>query len=241
MRTIAMIPARYAATRFPGKLMQMLGDKTVIRHTYDNTVATGLFNQVAVVTDSEIIFKEITDHGGVSIMSIKEHESGSDRIAEAVANMDVDVIINVQGDEPFIRKEPLETLVNLFKDPRVLVGSLMRKMDDLMEINDPHNVKVVVDKENNALYFSRAAIPYAADSHVAVDYFLHIGVYGFRKHTLIEFTTWQPAALEKIEKLEQLRYLSHGVPIRMGVANFRSVAIDTPADLERALKLQQQV
>ena len=233
-----MIPARYAATRFPGKLMQMLGEKTVIRHTYDNTIATGLFDEVAVVTDSEIIYQEITAAGGIAKMSNRKHESGSDRIAEAVADMDADVIINVQGDEPFIRKEPLEILVSLFKDPLVKVGSLMRRISDPMEINDPNCVKVVVSEQNDALYFSRAAIPYMASAENSAGYYLHIGVYGFRKQTLIDFTTWPQAVLEKTEKLEQLRYLSNGIAIRMGEVDFKSVAIDTPEDLERALKLR---
>ncbi len=233
-----MIPARYAATRFPGKLMQLLGDKTVIRHTYDNTIATGLFDEVAVITDSDIIYKEVVSNGGLAVMSIRSHESGSDRIAEAAAGIEADVIINVQGDEPFILREPLEILINLFKDPEVKVGSLMRKITDPMEINDPNCVKVVVDQYNDALYFSRAAIPYHASTESFADYFLHIGVYGFRKQTLIDFTTWPQAVLERTEKLEQLRYLSNGVSIRMGLVDFRSVAIDTPEDLQRAERLQ---
>src|SRR5690606_35301521 len=150
MKIIAMIPARYAATRFPAKLMQQLGDKTVIRHTYENTKATGLFDEVAVITDSEIIYREITDHGGFARMSRRPHESGSDRIAEAAADMEVDVIINVQGDEPFIQKEPLETLVSLFKDPTVQVGSIMRRISSPIEINDPNCVKVVVNQIGRA-------------------------------------------------------------------------------------------
>ena len=137
-----MIPARYAATRFPAKLMQMLGDKTVIRHTYDNTVATGLFNEVYVVTDSEIIFNEINRNQGKAIMSIKEHESGSDRIAEAIAGMDVDIVVNVQGDEPFVQKDPLEKLLAVFSDERVQVASLMQVLKEEQFIKDPNYVKV---------------------------------------------------------------------------------------------------
>lgn len=229
-----MIPARYAATRFPAKLMQQLGDKTVIRHTYDNTVATGLFDEVAVVTDSEIIFQEIVSNGGRAIMSIKKHESGSDRIAEAVSGLDVDVVINVQGDEPFIQKEPLEKLVSLFKDPAVQVGSLMRRITNNHEIIDPNCVKVVVNSKMDALYFSRSPIPFASNAEITPERFLHIGVYGFRKQTLLNFTNWPSTPLEKTEKLEQLRYLENGIPIRMGIVDFKSVAIDTPEDLERA-------
>jgi 3-deoxy-manno-octulosonate cytidylyltransferase (CMP-KDO synthetase) len=237
MIKIAMIPARYAATRFPAKLMQLLGDKTVIRHTYDSTVATQLFDEVIVVTDSDIIYNEITIHGGKAVMSKKTHESGSDRIAEAVADMDVDIIINVQGDEPFIKKEPLEKLVGLFDDPLVQVGSLMRKIEDNNELAKSSSVKVVVNKNNDALYFSRSVIPFAANAIIDVPYFLHVGVYGFRKETLLNFTQWPAARLEQAEKLEQLRYLENGISIRMAQVDFKSVAIDTPEDLERAEQL----
>jgi 3-deoxy-manno-octulosonate cytidylyltransferase (CMP-KDO synthetase) len=232
-----MIPARYAATRFPAKLMQLLGGKTVIRHTYDATVATRLFDEVVVVTDSDIIYQEISSHGGKAVMSKRTHESGSDRIAEAIAEMTVDVIINVQGDEPFIQKEPLEKLVRLFDDSTVQVGSLMRKIDDSNELIKSSAVKVVVNKNNDALYFSRSVIPFAASTAMEAPYFLHIGVYGFRKETLLQFTQWPATKLEQVEKLEQLRYLENGVPIRMALVDFKSVAIDTPEDLERAEKL----
>ncbi len=229
-----MIPARYAATRFPAKLMQLLGGKTVIRHTYDATIATRLFDEVVVVTDSDIIYNEITLHGGRAVMSKTTHESGSDRIAEAVEDMEVDVVINVQGDEPFIKKEPLEKLVRLFDDPSVQVGSLMRKIEDGHELSKTSSVKVVVNKNNDALYFSRNIIPFAANTDITAPYYLHIGVYGFRKETLLNFTKWPASLLERVEKLEQLRYLENGIPIRMALVDFRSVAIDTPEDLQKA-------
>ena len=234
---VALIPARYAATRFPAKLMQLLGNKTVIRHTYEATVATGLFDEVIVVTDSDIIFNEIVANGGRAVMSKKSHESGSDRIAEAIEDMDVDVVVNVQGDEPFIQKEPLEKLVRLFDDPSVQVGSLMRKISSAEELNASSCVKVVVNKNNDALYFSRSVIPFSANTAIEVPYYLHIGVYGFRKETLLNFTQWPAAKLEQIEKLEQLRYLENGVAIRMAEVDFKSVAIDTPEDLKRAATL----
>jgi 3-deoxy-D-manno-octulosonate cytidylyltransferase len=229
-----MIPARFAATRFPGKLMQLLGTKSVIRLVYDNTAATGLFDDVIVVTDSEIIFREIVSHGGKAMMSKKEHESGSDRIAEAAADMAVDIIINVQGDEPFLKKEPLEKLVRLFEDPSVQVASLMRKISS-EEAANPNNVKVVVDKNNDALYFSRSPIPFARSG--SAKYFLHVGVYGYKKPALLSFTGWPSSALEQAEKLEQLRYLGNGIKIRMAETDYNNIAIDTPEDLERAKKL----
>ena len=233
-KIIALIPARYEASRFPGKLMQLLGNKPVIRHVYDNTVATGLFDDVLVITDSEIIFQEITLHGGKAMMSKKEHESGSDRIAEAVVDMNADVIINVQGDEPFLKKEPLEKLVRLFDDPSVQVASLMRIISP-EEAANPNNVKVVVDKNSDALYFSRSPVPYTTGGEVQC--FLHVGVYAYRKMALLSFTTLPPSALELSEKLEQLRFLENGIKIRMAETGYNNIAIDTPEDLERAIRL----
>ncbi len=237
MKKIAMIPARYAATRFPAKLMQLLGDKTVIRHTYDNTVATNLFDEVMVVTDSEIIFNEITLHGGKAVMSKKEHESGSDRIAEAIENIEVDIVVNVQGDEPFVQKEPLEKLLKTFNDTSVQVASLMQVLYDEKFINDPNYVKVAVDKNMNSLLFSRSIIPYPRDKNIAITYYEHIGVYAFRKQALLNFTAWPVAPLEAIEKIECLRYLENGIPIKMVVTQYMGVEIDTPEDLERAATL----
>lgn len=232
-----MIPARYAATRFPAKLMQLLGDKTVIRHTYDATVATGLFDEVLVVTDSEIIYKEITATGGRAVMSQYEHESGSDRIAEAAAGMDVDIIVNVQGDTPFVKKEPLQQLLAQFADPAVQVASMMQVLTSRDDILDPNFVKVAVDRNNNALFFSRSVIPYPRDKAYPSTYYEHIGVYAFRKQALLNFTQWPLSPLEAAEKIECLRYLENGVPIRMIVVDYMGVEIDTPEDLERAAKL----
>ena len=233
MNIFAVIPARYAATRFPGKLMQMLGKKPIIRHVYDNTVATGLFKDVLIVTDSDIIYKEIKENGGEAIMSKKKHESGSDRIAEAVAEMNVDIIVNVQGDEPFIKKEPLEKLVRLFNEPDVQVASLMRRISK-EEAGNPNNVKVVTDRSGYALYFSRSIIPYQRDERTNTGYFLHVGVYAYKKDVLMNFTKWPQSSLEKIEKLEQLRYLENGIKIKMAETDYNNIAIDTPEDLEKA-------
>lgn len=237
MKKIAMIPARYAATRFPAKLMQMLGDKTVILHTYNNTVATNLFDEVMVVTDSEIIFNEITSHGGKAVMSIKEHESGSDRIAEAIANIEVDIVVNVQGDEPFVQKEPLEKLLQVFEDENVQVASLMQVLHEEKMIADPNYVKVAVDKNFNALMFSRSPIPYHRNKNIEPVYYEHIGVYAFRKQALLNFTAWPITPLEASEKIECLRYLENGVSLKMIVTEYMGVEIDTPEDLVRAAKL----
>lgn len=237
MKKIALIPARYAATRFPAKLMQMLGKKTVIRHTYDNTVATGLFDEVIVITDSDIIHQEIVDNGGKSVMSVREHESGSDRIAEAADGMDVDIVVNVQGDEPFVQKSPLENLLKVFdgkEGESVHVASLMQVLKVQKFINDPNYVKVAVDKNMNALFFSRSIIPYNRNKDIVPVYYEHIGVYAFRKQALMNFTNWQVTPLEAAEKIECLRYLENGVPIKMVVTEYMGVEIDTPEDLQRA-------
>ncbi|MBS4043938.1 MAG: 3-deoxy-manno-octulosonate cytidylyltransferase [Chitinophagaceae bacterium] len=234
LKKIAIIPARYAATRFPAKLMQMLGDKTVIRHTYDNTISTGLFNDVFVATDSEIIYNEITNHGGKAIMSKKNHESGSDRIAEAAADLDVDIIVNVQGDEPFVKREPLEKLLETFSDSNVQVSSLMQVLTDVTLIADSNYVKVAVDKNMNALMFSRSVIPYLRDTTITPVYYEHIGVYAFKKQALLNFTNWPMTPLEAAEKIECLRYLENGVGIKMVVTDYMGVEIDTPEDLIKA-------
>jgi 3-deoxy-D-manno-octulosonate cytidylyltransferase len=217
--------------------MQMLGDKSVIRHTYDNTKATGLFDEVYVVTDSEIIFNEIVANGGKAIMSKREHESGSDRIAEAVENLDIDIVVNVQGDEPFVKREPLEKVLACFEDPRVQVAFLMQVLTNPASIEDPNYVKVAVDKNSNALFFSRSVIPYPRSTDTAMTYYEHVGVYAFKKQALIDFTNWPMSPLEAAEKIECLRYLENGVSIKMAVTHYMGVEIDTPEDLIKAAAL----
>ena len=240
MKIIAVIPARYASTRFPAKLLQDLGGKTVITRTYEAAVNTQLFDDVFVVTDSDLIFDEIISNGGKAIRSVKEHESGSDRIAEAVQNLDVDIVVNVQGDEPFIDQDSLAKVIEVFKNDvskTIDLASLMREISDENEINNPNNVKVVVDQNGMALYFSRSVIPYPREKNVGVRYFQHIGIYAFRKQALIDFYHLPMKTLEASEKLEQLRYLEFGKRIKMVETTHISIGIDTPEDLERARKL----
>lgn len=240
MKIIAVIPARYASTRFPAKLMQDLGGKTVILRTYQAAVNTKLFDDVFVVTDSDLIFNEIISNGGKAIMSIKEHESGSDRIAEAVADMDVDIVVNVQGDEPFIDRDSLASVIDIFKKDdkkQVDLASLMREIKNKEDIENPNNVKVVTDLNGFALYFSRSVVPFPRDVNTDVKYYQHIGIYAFRKQALLDFSTWQVSGLEAAEKLEQLRYLEHGKRIKMAVTTHISIGIDTLEDLERARKM----
>ncbi len=235
-----MIPARYSASRFPGKLMQDLEGKSVILRTYQATKNTRLFDEVYVVTDSEIIFNEITSHNGKAIMSKKEHESGSDRIAEAVESIDCDIVINVQGDEPFTERDSLEKLLNVFKtdiNKEIDLASLMVELSDLDEINNPNTVKVIVDQNNFALYFSRSPIPYPRDNQVGARYFKHKGVYAFRKEAILEFAKLPIQFLEASEKIECIRYLEYGKRIKMVETTISGVEIDTPEDLEKAKKL----
>ena len=234
---IGIIPARYASTRFPAKLMQDLGGKTVILRTYQAAISTNLFDDVFVVTDSNLIYNEIINNGGKAIMSIKEHESGSDRIAEAITNIDVDIVINVQGDEPFIDKNSLEKLIGVFKNDKnneVDLASVMTEITDIEDINNPNNVKVIIDQQGFALYFSRSVIPYPRDNTVGVRYMKHIGIYAFRKQALLDFYKLPMLSLEASEKLEQLRYLEYGKRIKMLETNHIGIGIDTIEDLEKA-------
>ena len=240
MKIIAVIPARYASTRFPAKLMQDLCGKTVITRTYEAAIATKLFDEVFVVTDSELFYNEIVTNSGKAIMSIKNHESGSDRIAEAVENLDVDIVVNVQGDEPFIDFDSLKKLIEVFKqdaDNQVDLASLMREIKDKTDIENPNNVKVVVDQNQFALYFSRSVIPYPREENVGVRFMQHIGVYAFRKKALLDFYSLPMKSLEASEKLEQLRYLEFGKRIKMVETSHIGIGIDTLEDLEKARKI----
>lgn len=233
MKTAALIPARFASTRLPEKLVQDLHGKSVIQRTYQSTVDTGLFDEVWVVTDHELIQSQIESIGGRVFRSQKDHHSGSDRIAEALALVDADVIINVQGDEPFQDKQSLEDLTASFEDENVKVASLYCLIRE-EEAQNPNAVKVVLDAESNALYFSRSPIPYNREKLTDLEYKKHIGVYGYRREILEVFPFWEKGKLEQVEMLEQLRLLEKGVAIRMVPTEHRAIAIDTKADLENA-------
>ena len=232
-----MIPARYAASRFPAKLMQDLSGKPVILRTYEAAVNTRLFHEVYVVTDSDIIFDAIVNAGGNAIMSIKEHDCGSDRIAEAVTDMDVDIIVNVQGDEPFTDRESLANVLKVFKEDRaeeIDLASLMVRINDWEEINNPNTVKVIIDNRNFALYFSRSPIPYPRDKEIENIYYKHKGIYAFRKRALMDFQRLPMLPLEAKEKIEAIRYLEYGKKIKMVETVVSGIEIDTPEDLKRA-------
>ncbi|MDG1171219.1 MAG: 3-deoxy-manno-octulosonate cytidylyltransferase [Polaribacter sp.] len=239
MNIIAMIPARYSASRFPGKLMKDLGGKPVILRTYEAALHTNLFDDVYVVTDSDVIFKTIETAGGKVIMSKEVHECGSDRIAEGVKNIETDIVVNVQGDEPFIDKISLSKLIDVFKnDPKeeIDLASLKVHITKKEDIENPNNVKVVTDINNLAIYFSRSVIPYQRDQDTPVKYYKHKGVYAFRKQALIDFYHTPVTPLEAAEKIEAIRYQEIGKKIKMVETNVEAIGIDTPEDLDKAIQ-----
>lgn len=243
MNIIAMIPARLEATRFPRKLMQDLGGKTVILRTYQSTKNTNLFDEVYVVTDSKIIYDEITNNGGKAIISKKNHQSGSDRIAEAMQLINADIVVNVQGDEPFTNAQSLQNLLAVFAEDhqqKIDIASLMYNITDVNEINNPNNVKVVTNTNDFAMYFSRAPIPFLRDKNKETNYYKHIGIYAFRKNILLQATSLPLNTLEKTEKLEQLRFLANGINIKMVQTTHQPIGIDVPEDLEKARKLLKE-
>lgn len=239
MKSIALLPARLASTRLPEKMLAELGGKPLIVRTWEAVAATSLFNEVWIVTDHKRIFEAAVVHGAQVCMSRADHPSGSDRLAEiARQRPDVDLIVNVQGDEPFTQKSSLEALLDCFNDPLVQVASLCCPISNKSDLHNPNLVKVVKDHKGDALYFSRAPIPYPRDGapsdQLPFAAWQHLGIYGYKRDILLQFTQWAPSPLEEIEKLEQLRLLHHGTNIRMAEVHEKSIGIDTAEDLENA-------
>ena len=238
MKVIAIIPARFDSTRFPGKPLAKLGNKYIIQHVYEQAQKSGLFTEVIVGTDDQRIFEAVDGFNGKVTLTSKKHKSGTDRVAEVCDKMacckDADVIVNVQGDEPFITEKPLRKLIEVFNDPEVMVASLMHEITK--DIEDPNVVKVVCDANYYALNFSRS--PIVLDQ---LPNYKHIGVYAFRRKTLFEFVELPKSKLEKIEKLEQLRLLENGCKIKMVLTSYKGIGIDTPQDLERAENLLKTI
>lgn len=234
LKTLIVIPARFASSRFPGKPLVTLGQKPIIQHVYEAVL--GLNLPIIIATDNEMIKNRVEEFGAKCLLTSPDHPSGTDRIAEVVKNLDYDLIINVQGDEPFIQLQPLRQLIQAFADKSVSLASLMHPLNDEKEIYNPNNVKVVCAKNLHALYFSRSPIPYNRDKIEPVSYFKHVGVYAYRKQALLDFVRLPQGQLEKIEKLEQLRFLENGYKIKMIKTNYRAIGIDTPEDLIEAEK-----
>ena len=234
MKTIALIPARLESKRFPNKLIKEIDGVPIIIKTFNAAIDTNLFDEVYVVSGNDEIIKLIKSVGGRTFKSIKNHQSGTDRIAEAAIDIDCDIIVNLQGDEPFINKIGLGELIKSFDDPKVRMASLMTKFKSFDEINNPNNVKVIVDNHSDALCFSRLPIPYG--SKKINDYNRHVGVYAFLKNALIEFSRLERSNLETIENLEGLRIIENSKKIRMINTDFHGISIDTPEDLLDAKK-----
>ncbi|MDP2277996.1 MAG: 3-deoxy-manno-octulosonate cytidylyltransferase [Nitrospirota bacterium] len=251
MTGIVIIPAGYESTRFPGKPLAPLNGKPLIRHVYENSKKSKLAEDVIVATDSENIFNAVLEFGGKAVMTSKNHSSGTDRIAEAAAALDYDIIVNVQGDEPLLRAEMIDDVIRLLDDKRAAMGTLVKKIEDPEEVFDPNVVKAVFDKEGFAMYFSRAPIPFDRDdwsvqrSAFSVqrktlkselrtrNYFKHLGIYSYRRDALLTLAKMEPVELEKTEKLEQLRALVNGFRIKVKETFFETIGVDTPQDLER--------
>ena len=240
MRTIAVIPARFQSNRLPGKPLAMLHGKTMVERVYERTSLAGSLDRVMVATDDDRIFDAVVAFGGDVVMTSADHPSGTDRIAEAVADLDVDLVVNVQGDEPLIAPETIDTAVALSAKAPGAIVSLQSDITDRNTLMDRNVVKVVTDGEGFALYFSRSPIPVPPREHEELEpgrYFKHIGLYAYPKPVLIELTKLPPSPLEQVEKLEQLRALEAGYRIRMGQTSYDSIAVDTAADLDRVRAL----
>ena len=239
MKFIGIIPARYASTRFPGKPLAMLGGRTVIQRVYEQ--ATAIMDEAYVATDDERIFQAVEQFGGRAIMTRADHKSGTDRIEEAAEKIgtQADVIINIQGDEPFIQKSQIETLMHLFDEPSTQIGTLGKRFESIEAAMNPNSPKIVTDKRGFALYFSRSIIPYVRGKEQSewlqhFPYLKHLGLYAYRREVLQEVTQLPQSPLEIAESLEQLRWLENGYRIRVGLTDVETVGIDTPEDLQRA-------
>ena len=234
MKIIGVIPARYDSTRFPGKPLALINGKAMIQHVWENSSKSKLINELYVATDDKRIFDAVNKFWGNAVMTSKKHKSGSDRIGEVVKSKNCDIVVNIQGDEPFINPMNIDkAIMPLVKDKNINVSTLCTKIKNKDEINNPNVVKVVTDKKGFALYFSRYTIPYNRDDMKGVSYYKHIGLYVFRKDYLMKFVKMKPSKLELTEKLEQLRILENGERIKVVITNIDSVTIDTVSDLKK--------
>ncbi len=246
MKAIIVIPARYDSTRFPGKPIAPLKGKPLIQHVYENSKAAAYAHDVIVATDSETIFERVLSFGGKAVMTSSEHTSGTDRVAEVARDMECDIIVNVQGDEPLIRPQMIDDTINILSDGSADIGTLVKKVEEPGEILDPNVVKAAFSEDGFALYFSRAPIPYHRDEWKDLDkfkvqssrfkVFKHIGIYSYRRDVLLRLTDMKPSRLEEIEKLEQLRALENGFRIKVKETSFETIGVDSPQDLERVEK-----
>lgn len=246
MKFIAIIPARFASTRFPGKPLALLGGKPVIQRVYEQAVS--VLGEAYVATDDERIRQCVEQFGGRAVMTRSDHKSGTDRIEEAAEKIgtDADVIINIQGDEPFIQSSQIHTLKELFEDADTQIGTLGKRFESIEAVMNPNSPKIVTDLRGFALYFSRSVIPYVRGQEPQAwlahyPYLKHLGLYAYRREVLREVTQLPQSPLEKAESLEQLRWLENGYRIRVGLTDVETVGIDTPEDLQRAEHFLNQI
>ena len=243
MKTIGVIPARFASTRFPGKVLAKIDGKPLIWHVWDKASRCRELDEVLVACDHDEVFKAVQGFKAQVVMTDPNHPSGSDRIAEAIKGLNVDIVLNIQGDEPFIDARTIDALAVLLKDdPQTMMGTVIKEITNEADAQNPNVVKCVVDHEGYALYFSRAAIPFLrADIPGGVKRYKHLGLYAYRKEFLMQFKDWPKSYLESIEALEQLRALEHGVKIKTTLTNYESIAVDTPQDLQKAIEWYAQL
>lgn len=243
METLAIIPARYKSSRLPGKPLAKIGDKSMVMHVYDRVKSSGVVSKVVVATDHEDIANEVRMNGGNAIMTHSDHSTGTERCTEAFRKCEssAGIVINVQGDEPFVSFEALQTLVNAFKDPQIEIATLATPIDQNEELMSPDAIKVVIDNAYRALYFSRSPIPFMRDEDKnkwanKFPFLRHVGIYAFKNHTLEQIAALPNSGLEDAESLEQLRWMENGFPVHVLPGEISSFSVDTHKDLEKARK-----
>ncbi|ETD21124.1 MULTISPECIES: 3-deoxy-manno-octulosonate cytidylyltransferase [Prevotellaceae] len=246
MKFIGIIPARYSSTRFPGKPLALLGNKPIIQHVYERAVSA--LENAYVATDDERIYDCVASFGGKVVMTRKDHQSGTDRIAEAIGKIGGkwDVVVNIQGDEPFVRKTQIEVLCHCFDDPTTQIATLGKYFSTMKEVENINSPKIVLDNNGYAMYFSRSIIPFirgidAGEWLTSYPFLKHLGIYAYKKEVLDEITKLPQSTLEKAESLEQLRWLQNGYKIKVGITDIETVGIDTPDDLKRASLFLKQM
>lgn len=244
MKVIGIIPARYKSVRFPGKALTKIAGKPMIQHVYERASQVSLFQEVIVATDDERIYQTVQDFGGQVRMTSQEHRTGTDRIAEVARDLDADIIVNVQGDEPLIQPDMIAQAIHpLLEDPEVAIGTLKHKITTPEELFDPNATKVITNPRGRALYFSRSPIPHIKGQNMrtegfrAFPFFRHVGLYAFRRDFLLHFITLPQTPLELVEGLEQLRALEHGYVIAVVETFYQSIGVDTPEDVEKVMRL----
>ncbi|SDC09372.1 MULTISPECIES: 3-deoxy-manno-octulosonate cytidylyltransferase [unclassified Candidatus Frackibacter] len=241
-RVVGIIPARYASTRLPGKPLVDIRGKPMVQHVYERTSKAAVLDEVVVATDDERIKEAVLDFGGEVVMTSKNHQTGTDRLAEAARDIEADVIVNVQGDEPLIAPEMIEEAVRpLLNSEEVVMGTLKKRIKDLTELKNSNLVKVVTDQNDYALYFSRAPIPFLREDREGIDFYKHIGLYAYQKKFLLDFAQMESTTLEQMESLEQLRALENGYRIKVVETKYSSIGVDTEEDLVKVREMMEEI